>query len=313
MRRRLALLAPLLLLASCGGGAKPADEIALTATNDGYGEIWTIRPDGSDRLRLTAAAPPKTDAAGASTPAWSHDGMRLAYTSDTSDDRRASDVYVIRADGKDARRVTTDAAAADPSWSPDGEQIAYERVLAPRGIVVVNAHGGNATQLTNVAGSSFDTAPAWSPDGSAVAYTRTTITSDFEHPTVAIYLVGREVGGPKKLLDDAAEPAWSPDGERMAFTSIRDHFGRTCFEDCTTSGEIYVASSDGSGARRLTTSKANDHSPAWSPDGRSIAFVSDRSDPVLHDYELYVMRADGSELRRLTSGAAWSLDPAWRP
>ncbi len=123
----------------------------------------------------------------------------------------------------------------------------------------------------------------------------------------------REAGGPKKLLDDAAEPAWSPDGERMAFTSIRDHFGRTCFEDCTTSGEIYVASSDGSGARRLTTSNANDHSPAWSPDGRSIAFVSDRSDPELHDYELHVMRTDGSELRRITSGAAWSLDPTWHP
>ena len=63
MRRRLALLAPLLLLASCGGGAKPADEIAFTANDDGYGEIWVMRRDGSDRRRLTAAAPPKSDAA----------------------------------------------------------------------------------------------------------------------------------------------------------------------------------------------------------------------------------------------------------
>jgi hypothetical protein len=45
--RRLALLAPLLLLASCGGDAKQADEIAFTANDDRYGEIWVTRPDGS--------------------------------------------------------------------------------------------------------------------------------------------------------------------------------------------------------------------------------------------------------------------------
>ncbi len=88
MRRLVALLAPVLVVASCGGGgAKPADEIAFTENSDGYGEIWVMHPDGSDRRRLTTPAPAKTDAAGASTPAWSPDRERLAYTVGTSDVR----------------------------------------------------------------------------------------------------------------------------------------------------------------------------------------------------------------------------------
>ena len=70
---------------------------------------------------------------------------------------------------------------------------------------------------------------------------------------------------------------------------------------------------DGGNPRRLTHSKADDRSPTWSRDGRSLAFVSDRSDPGLHDNEIYVMRVDGSRLHRITRTGDWNLDPAWRP
>jgi hypothetical protein len=65
------LLAPVLFLAACGGGAKPVDEIAFTKNPAGFDEIWLMQPDGSHRQRLTDAAPPAHHAGGASMPARS--------------------------------------------------------------------------------------------------------------------------------------------------------------------------------------------------------------------------------------------------
>ena len=314
MIRRLALLAPVLVLASCGGSAKPIDEIAFVTNRDGYGEIWAMRPDGSDRRRLTDAEPPRTDASGAGTPAWAPDGERLAYSFSDQDAQRASNIYVTGADGKEKRSLTTGGGAAiDPSWSPDGKRIAFARFLSKRGIFVIGADGSGDAGITHVGGPTFDIGPAWSPDGDTIAFTRVTVKTDLEHPRLALFAVAPDGGGLRKLIDEGAEAAWSPDGKRIAFTSIRDRFGRSCFEECKTSGEIYLANADGSNARRLTKSKADDRSPTWSPDGRSIAFVSDRSAPDEHDNEIYVMRADGSGLHRITNKLEWSLDPAWRP
>jgi TolB protein len=66
---------------------------------------------------------------------------------------------------------------------------------------------------------------------------------------------------------------------------------------------------DGANVTRLTNSPARDHSPAWSPDGRQIAFVSERDG----NPEIYVMNADGTEVTRLTKSPAQDLWPAWSP
>lgn len=65
---------------------------------------------------------------------------------------------------------------------------------------------------------------------------------------------------------------------------------------------------DGSGAVNLTNHPAIDVSPTWSPDGKQIAFVSDRNGEL----QIYVMNSDGSNLRRITSGG-YSTDPSWSP
>ena len=80
----------------------------------------------------------------------------------------------------------------------------------------------------------------------------------------------------------------------VAFATYRDNFGRAG------SVEIAAARLDGSGYRRLTTSKGDDFNPAWSPDGKQIAFVSYRAgfqsneDNIgIGDYGIYVMDSDG--------------------
>jgi TolB protein len=73
--------------------------------------------------------------------------------------------------------------------------------------------------------------------------------------------------------------------------------------------EIYVMNADGSGETNLTNNPGNESYPAWSPDGKLIAFVSDRDGK----YEIYVMNPDGSGLTNLTDNPEHDWAPDWSP
>ena len=90
------------------------------------------------------------------------------------------------------------------------------------------------------------------------------------------------------------DPAWSPDGRLIAFTSKRSG-----------SFDLYVMRADGSGTRRLTTARADDHHPTWSPDGARIGF--ERAGKI------YVENAQGGRAQLVSRGLAGDSDPAWSP
>ena len=90
-----------------------------------------------------------------------------------------------------------------------------------------------------------------------------------------------------------SNPVWSPDGRRIAFRRLNWPPLPSAGNSDLYVADLYVVNADGSGLRRLTRHAENvPRSFAWSPDGRTIAF--------LHNREVYIVKADGSDERRLT-------------
>jgi len=300
-------------LVSSSAASPGAPRIAVASG----GEIVVLSPNDGGRTVLTGAR-----SGGANdTPAWSPDGQHLAFVSsrdhrDTGHSERASEIYVMNADGSAQRRLTFNGVPlSSPSWSSDGRTLVFSRDTPSRTgglgrleLWTVDVTTGAERRLTV---GPYDLAPTWSPDGSRVAFDRVTLDRKTGFHS-AIYTISADGSAPKLLVEDAGQPAWSPDGSRIAFSSDRDHNGMTCYGECSPSGEIYTIASDGtSRLTRLTNSKADDAQPNWSGDGQQIAFSSDRVSPDNHDYELFAMPATGGCPSRLTDSSVDIRASSW--
>ena len=135
---------------------------------------------------------------------------------------------------------------------------------------------------------------AGSPRAGRIAF-----TSSIRPGPSPLYVANADGSGQRWLTLNSwiSGPVWSPDGRTIGFESLRDG-----------NGEIYVVNADGSRQRRLTRNPARDFAPAWSHDGRRIAFVRDRGST--HRPEVYVMNADGSRQLRLVRRGR---QPLWSP
>ena len=260
---------------------------------------------GDHLLELLSGEPARGDV---QTPAWSPDGRKLAFVSERDGN---AEIYVMNADGSGLRNLTrTPSHDRDPAWSPDGRAIAFVQECMPRPgdprwqcgatyLYAVNADGSGLRRLTTVRGHALT--PSWSADGKTIRY--------------GGYLVYADGSGRKKLHEAriwtnrniALDGVWSPDGQRIAAVSVAH--SPTEAQNTTKLG-LWVTNADGSNARRVAA-KATEGDPAWSPDGRRIAFRRFGIGRVNSD--LYVVNTDGRGLRRLTRNAAKLRWFAWSP
>lgn len=174
-------------------------------------------------------------------------------------------------------------------------------------LFTINVNGNAERQLTHPPDGVLDLEPVWSPNGKRVAFQRT------ESGATAVYLVGADGQGTRRLLPDGADetdsPAWSPSGSQLA-VGLR-------------SGDrevIAIVSPAGKVLRQVTQrtpakTPLIDSQPGWSPDGKRLTFVRQTADPSKDGLQaLFIVNGDGTHARRLTP---WALraghHPNWSP
>jgi len=313
------LLVGLTASPSASAQVAPGAPAELSYAHDGA--IYRLDADGSGRQPIVGGAGEGSRSTDGE-PAWAPDGSALAFVRAGTGSEERAQIMLMDATGTRAlTQLRRDVFDSSPAWSPDGRSLAFSRFKAAgdsltSSIVVIARDGSEARVVMQSRLSRALTAvgePAWLPDGSGISYTRSRLDRR-SYSRSAVHVVGPDGSGDRRLLDDASAAAWSPDGSRVAFSSIVDRNGSRCFsDDCSYSGELYVARSDGHERRRLTHNTGNDAEPDWSPDGTRILFSSDRNYPTGQSAEVYSVNADGRCLTWLTNGSPASGSPVWRP
>jgi TolB protein len=202
--------------------------------------------------------------------------------------------------------IAATAAIAAAAASP--QKIVFARVFPNAGQVglfVANADGTAERPL--VAAGEIDYDAVWSPDGSSIVF-----TSD-RAGSADLYRVNPDGTGLKRLTDSPAyddQAAFSPDGTELVFVTTRN--GGTA--------DLWTMELASGRARALTSGAGGDFRPSWSPDGKWIAFSSDRGSdmPFAHGRweslqlaDVYVIRPDGSGLKRISEHGNFCGSPKW--
>jgi Tol biopolymer transport system component len=316
--------------------------------------VFRVRKDGRELRRLTRIV--RKRPGGPSNPvtaprdlAVSPDGRRIAFTDRITCETTDVLPFLKVVDASGRRRsdlsrqpyASVDAGNADPTWSPDGDWIAFHRTSQGHGgIYIANRDGSGVHQVTKD--------PEWARPSVVVRWD----VDRVRRPRRSLRDPSRRNGSPSAHSDEGARilprvatadangsmsgtlrvTVVSAIASILAVPIVSESSAR--HDDAKSAGgpkakiafvsgpnlDLYVISADGSRRRRLTRGPTNER-PAWSPDGRRIAFAfldgrTNRSGAgIAEDEEIHVIDADGSRLRRLTRNpdGVYNESPAWSP
>jgi Tol biopolymer transport system component len=311
--------------------------VAFVSERDGHYNIYVGLVGGGNLVQIT------NDPNLESRPTWSPDGATLAYA--RLNHSGLWDIWEVPALGGTPRRIILNAK--DPAWSPDGHSLAYENV-ADRALWLSGINGEGAHQITAVPRASYrDTDPRFSPDGRQLAFV--THTTGPYGKLGVLDVASRRVQ--QLLTHDhalALSPAWSPDGQVIYFASSRGGTmniwriaasggepeqvtsgqGDDAQLDVSSDGKRIVfstwrtnvniaqadltAKSEQQNTRLLTTDPVrNQMAPAYSPDGKHIAYFSNLKGAEKES--IWIANADGSNPVQLVRDNQVDVFPHWTP
>jgi Tol biopolymer transport system component len=281
-------------------------------------------------------------------PAWSPDGRLIAFSRYTS---AQHEIYVVGAIGGTERKVHSGAPAHPPlSWSPDGKFIAFTAKQPNQNtysISLLSVESLETRKLTEPGAEQQDFGPAFSPNGKELAFVRTNGALNIAD----IYIVPSKGGAARRLTFDntviPSPPTWTRDGRSIVFSSPRSSIPmlwripasggtpvqvpqvgvvtlhpsispngyRLVYDQIMGHSSIWsieLAKPAKRDSRSLVTASGGfNGAPEFSPNGKRIAFLSDR----LGTREVWACKRDGSDLIQLTNlGQATSTGPPrWSP
>lgn len=269
---------------------RSGERVRGSAENRGVRDVYVSDYDGENQTRVIANG----SLSGFVT--WSPDARSLLYTS-----WKAGPMQVFLAniyEGTGTQLTQGPAQNSLASWSPDGRRVAFTSTRDGNSeIYVMNRDGSGALRLTN--NPMIDNCPTWSPSGTHIAF----ISDRTGAPE--LYVVGSDGLGLEQITRDGYvdRPTWSPAPyNQIAYTwRVPGGFEIKVMDFATRKTVQLTGLRDGEG---------QNESPAFSPNGRHIAFTSTRAGKA----QIFTMTNDGRDIRQITRQgvnlrANWSTGP----
>lgn len=269
-------------------------------------KIWLMNIDGSDKHRVSP------DHGAHTCSFFFPDGEKIVFASTSHlpgdcpprPERRATgghfiwplfpyDIFIANADGSGMIKITDNPKYdAEPIVSSDGSQIVFgSQRYGDFDIYIMNADGSNLRRLTQKVG--YDGGPWFSPDGKKIVWRAWYPETEEELALwrdcmeknyiigvpLDIWVMNADGTGKVRLIQNGAtnwSPSWHPDGKRLIFASNMDDW----HDDIKKFGhnfELYLINIDGTGLERITFNNVFDSFPMFSPDGKKLAFASNRN------------------------------------
>ena len=259
-------------------------KLAFVGTSSGHKEIYISDFDGHNQEQLTRHNTITMS------PRFSPLGDKMIYTSF----RNSKTMLFMRDMIKKSVTKISDRKGLNiaAAWRPNGKELALTLTIHGNpDIYLIDLSGKIVRRLTKNWG--IDVSPAFSPDGNKLVF----VSNRSGSPQ--LYILDLITNQIERLIYKGnynTSPSWSK-LNRIAFTGSTDgHF------------DIYTISPDGKDLYRLTQGQGNNEDPCWSPDGRYIAFSSDRSGG---NYHIFLGNGNGENQRQITFSKGDQLSPSW--